>query len=157
MKQLSYFFIGLLCSFPMITNAATTDPKPVVARPSIFSTSSDWEAVTGLRLGQYSVNFIHNSKIIGNGMELYYMDGFPCYGQPSRVQIWLGPNGKSDRDMLITCLFPPETINLAWRHAKRDATQDTTTGMMTCPVTGTYNLTIDLSKCTMGKEWKEYR
>ena len=156
MKQLHSIFLGIFCMFPMMANAVV-NPLPPTIRPSIFSTSSDWEAVTGIRLGQYNVNFIHDSKLIGNGMELYYLDGFPCYGQPDRVQIWLGPNGKSDRDMLITCLFPPQTINLALRHSKRDVTQDTTTGLLICPVTGTYNLTIDLSKCALGKEWKEYR
>lgn len=157
MKLLQTAFLGLLLVAPFAAfSAEEPTPEPTPApRLSVFSTSTDWEAVTGMRLGQYRVKFISDKSLVKNGLELYFLDGFPCYGQPARTQIWLGANGKSDREMLITCLYPPKTINLAWRNASRDATQGKTTGMFVCPVSGTHDLSVDLSKCTRDKDWKD--
>jgi hypothetical protein len=153
MKPIILILSGLLCWAPIVAAAADA-PAP---RISVFSTSTDWEAVTGLRLSQYRVKVLSDSKLVKNGLELYYLDGFPCYGQPDRTQIWIGPNGKTDREMIITCLYAPRTITLAWRHAARDATQGTTVGILECPIADRGELTIDMSKCAKGKDWKEYK
>lgn len=158
MKLLNSVLVCLLCLAPVAAIAAAEPPVPApIPRVSLFSTSTDWEAVTGLRLSQYRIKVLSDSKVVKNGLELYYLDAFPCYGQPDRTQIWIGSNGKVDRDMIITCLYVPKTITVAWRLAARDATQNTTTGMMECPVNDGSELIIDLSKCTKGKDWKEYR
>ncbi|MDR0741322.1 MAG: hypothetical protein LBF28_00930 [Rickettsiales bacterium] len=143
----------LLCLAP-ITIIAAELPGP---RVSLFSTSTDWEAVTGLRLSQHRVKILPDSKTIKNGLELYYLDAFPCYGQSDSTQIWLGANGKSDSGIMIACLFVPEKITFAWRYAARDATQGATAGLMECPVSAGGDVVIDLSKCAKGKDWKEYK
>lgn len=156
MKKLKYL---VLCSLFFITsfaNADNTTPAPII-RKSVFSTSTDWESVTDLRLSEYNVGFSEDKKLIGNGLELYFLDGFPCYGQTYSARIWIGDNGKKDGEIRITCLFAPKNLSFAWRNVDRDARQDKTTGILECPVIGDNDLKIDLSKCKIGKEWKEYR
>ncbi len=152
MKNFGYVF--LLCFITLAANA--TDPAPIIRR-SIFSTSTDWESVSGLRLSQHEINFVGNKKLISNGLELYFLDGFPCFGQTDSSRIWIGPDGKTDRRIRITCLFTPKTVRFAWRNAARDATQDKTTGMIECPVSADNDLKIDLSNCIKDKNWEEYR
>lgn len=132
---------------------------PVVKRVSIFSTSTDWQAVTGLNLNQYTATFRPDSRLIGRqGLILYYLDAFPCYGLAYGVRVWLGPNGKNDGALQIACVAAPTEIHFAYRNATRDADQATTTGILTCPVAGrTRELTIDLSRCTVGPDWPEYK
>lgn len=132
---------------------------PVVKRVSIFSTSTDWQAVTGLTLNQYTATFRPDSRLIGRqGLILYYLDAFPCYGLAYGVRVWLGPNGKNDGALQIACVAAPTEIHFAYRNATRDADQATTTGILTCPVAGrTRELTIDLSRCTVGPDWPEYK
>lgn len=132
---------------------------PVVKRVSIFSTSTDWQAVTGLNLNQYTATFRPDSRLIGRqGLILYYLDAFPCYGLAYGVRVWLGPNGKNDGALQIACVAAPTEIHFAYRNATRDADQTTTTGILTCPVAGrTRELTIDLSRCTVGPDWPEYK
>lgn len=132
---------------------------PVVKRVSIFSTSTDWQAVTGLNLNQYTATFRPDSRLIGRqGLILYYLDAFPCYGLAYGVRVWLGPNGKNDGALQIACVAAPTEIHFAYRNASRDADQATTTGILTCPVAGrTHELTIDLSRCTVGPDWPEYK
>ncbi len=135
------------------------DETPVVKRVSIFSTSTDWQAVTGLNLNQYTATFRPDSRLIGRqGLILYYLDAFPCYGLAYGVRVWLGPNGKNDGALQIACVAAPTEIHFAYRNATRDADQATTTGILTCPVAGrTRELTIDLSRCTVGPDWPEYK
>lgn len=132
---------------------------PVVKRVSVFSTSTDWQAVTGLNLNQYTATFRPDSRLIGRqGLILYYLDAFPCYGLAYGVRVWLGPNGKNDGALQIACVAAPTEIHFAYRNATRDADQATTTGILTCPVAGrTRELTIDLSRCTVGPDWPEYK
>ena len=139
--------------------ADTTAPLPPTPRVSIFSTSTDWQAITGLLLNEYRGNFKPDSKLIGNkGLVLYYLDGFPCYGLGDGVRIWVGPNNKHDGDLRIACVYAPETINFSWRNATRDADDAVGTGLITCPVDADgRDLMIDLSKCTLGKDWAEYK
>jgi hypothetical protein len=149
-------FFCLLCLAPFAAFAAE-DPPPPAPRVSLFSTSADWEAVTGLRLGQYRVKFRGSSGLIKKGLEVYFLDGFPCYGQTDRTQAWISPAAKTERDVMIVCLYSPEKLYFAWRDAARDADQNATTGILECPVAKGGDLTIDLSKCARGKDWKEYR
>ena len=125
---------------------------------SIFSTSTDWQAVTGLTLNEYSGKFISDKKLVGRGLVLYYLDGFPCYGLGFGVRVWIGPDGKSDNDLAIACVAAPTEIKFAYRNATRDADQATTTGILTCPVSDRgRDLTIDLSDCIVGPDWDEYK
>ncbi|MDR1337964.1 MAG: hypothetical protein LBJ73_02960 [Rickettsiales bacterium] len=159
MKTLSAFcaLLSVICiGGANAADAPLVDPNPI-PRVSVFSTSTDWEAISGLRLGQYRVKFSGKSKLVRNGLELYFLDGFPCYGQTDRTNIWVSPAGKTERDAMIVCLYVPKTVTFAWRDATRDALQGATTGMLECPIAGDYDLMIDVSKCTRGKDWKEYR
>lgn len=154
MKKIVSVIFAMVLSAPCIA-----DDAPVVKRVSVFSTSTDWQAVTGLNLNQYSATFRPDSKLIGRqGLVLYYLDAFPCYGLGYGVRVWLGPNGKSDGTLQIACVATPTEIHFAYRNATRDADQAATTGILTCPVDGrTRDLTIDLSRCSVGPDWSEYK
>ncbi len=155
-KILNTFFI-IHFSFFIFPAVAAPDPNPI-PRINVFSTSTDWEAITGLRLSQYDVTFTPDPALVGQkGLELYVMDGFPCYGQSDRTQIWFGPNNKTNGAISVICLYIPKTITFAWRNADRDALQDTTTGILECPTKDGNSFEIDMRKCTKGKDWKEYR
>lgn len=156
MKKIISVMVALVLAMPAF---AADEETPVVKRVSIFSTSTDWQAVTGLTLNQYTATFRPDSKLIGRqGLILYYLDAFPCYGLAYGVRVWLGPNGKNDGALQIACVAAPTEIHFAYRNATRDADQATTTGILTCPVAGrTRELTIDLSRCTVGPDWPEYK
>lgn len=163
-KIISALFLSVLVSYVAVAADAPSAPsKPnaptPVPRVSIFSTSTDWEAVTGLRLHEYRGNFKYsnNNKLIGRGLVLFYLDGFPCYGLGAGVRVWLGPRGEHDGELRIACVHAPTEIKFAWRNATRDADQAVTEGILTCPVTGDRDLTIDLSKCTRGPDWDSYK
>lgn len=147
--------ISVLFALIVAPAYSATTPAP---RVSIFSTSTDWQAVTGLTLNEYSGKFISDKKLVGRGLVLYYLDGFPCYGLGFGVRVWIGPDGKSDNDLAIACVAAPTEIKFAYRNATRDADQATTTGILTCPVSDRgRDLTIDLSDCIVGPEWDEYK
>ena len=58
----------------------------------------------------------------------------------------------------MVCVAAPTEIKFAYRNATRDADQATTTGLLTCPVSDDgRELTIDLSECTVGPDWDEYK
>jgi hypothetical protein len=134
---------------------ADETPQP---RISIFSTSTDWEAVTGLPLSEYRGTFIPDSKLVKKGLVLYYLDGFPCYGLGAGVRVWVGPNGQNHEHLHIACVAAPTEIKFAYLHASRDADDETTTGIITCPISDKgHDLTIDLSKCEIGPDWQEYK
>ena len=90
-------------------------------------------------------------------MVLYYLDSFPCYGEADSVRVWVSPNGKMSGNLRLVCVAKPEKISFAWRNATEDATQARSTGILTCPVEGKRNFTIDISKCERGPDWTEYR
>ena len=147
--------ISVLLALIVAPAYSATTPAP---RVSIFSTSTDWQAVTGLTLNEYSGKFISDKKLVGRGLVLYYLDGFPCYGLGFGVRVWIGPDGKSDNDLAIVCVAAPTEIKFAYRNATRDADQATTTGILTCPVSDRgRDLTIDLSDCIVGPDWDEYK
>ncbi|MBR5153594.1 MAG: hypothetical protein IKW57_02260 [Alphaproteobacteria bacterium] len=151
MKKLITCLIAL---FFVLSANADDGAQP---RVSIFSTSTDWQAVTGLTLNQYTGRFVGDRKLVGRGLVLYYLDGFPCYGLGYGVRVWVSPDGKTDNDLQIACVAAPTTINFAYRNATRDADQATTTGILTCPVKSRgRDLTIDLSDCMVGPDWDKY-
>ena len=134
-------------------SGSTPAPTP---RISLFSTSTDWQGLTGLRYSEYRGKFIPSSGIVGRGLVLYYLDGFPCYGLGEGVRVWIGPNNKHDGELRIACLYAPTEINFTWRNATRDADQAVSTGILTCPVDSDgRELTIDLAKCDKGPDWDE--
>ena len=153
------FLVAFAIMLGMTASFADPEQPSLVRRVSIFSTSTDWQAITGLLLNEYRGNFKPDSKLIGNkGLELYYLDGFPCYGLGDGVRVWMGPNNKHDGDLRIACVYAPEKINFSWRNVTRDADDGVGTGLITCPVNADgRDLTIDLSKCDKGKDWSEYR
>jgi hypothetical protein len=156
MNKILMTLSAILCMFA--ANAATTNPGVSTPRYSIFSTSTDWEAVTGRQLHEYRGTFLENRTLVKQGLELYFLDGFPCYGLGGSVFVWVGPNGQNHEHLRIACVAEPTELKFAYRNAKQDAIQGTTTGILTCPVTGNgHELTIDLSDCTVGPDWDEYK
>ena len=160
-------FTAVICGVMFIAGAYAADaptqggggdtptPQP---RISIFSTSTDWQALTGLRYSEYRGEFIPSSGIVGRGLVLYYLDGFPCYGLGEGVRVWIGPNNKHEGELRLACIYAPTEIKFTWRNAARDAIQAVSTGILTCPVDSDgRELTIDLADCDKGPDWDEYK
>ncbi|MCL2331332.1 MAG: hypothetical protein FWC61_02185 [Proteobacteria bacterium] len=146
-----------LCCLP--ARAATTPPP---TPRSVFSTSADWEAVTGLRLSEYRMTFGRDKTQGDIGLELYFLDGFPCYAQSERVRAWISPSfGYSvDKDafMRIVCLAPPQTVQLAFRESRRTDFQGTTTGLLTCQTEKSGNdILVNLTNCQKLDNWKDFK
>lgn len=158
MKKIIFSLLGLLFFMPVYAADSDVPQQQPLPRISIFSTSTDWQGLTGLIYNEYRGKFINSSNLIGKGLVLYYLDGFPCYGLGEGVRIWLGPGNKHDGELRIACLYPPTEINFTWRNATRDADQAQSTGLLTCPVKDNgRELTINLSDCEKGKNWDEYK
>lgn len=152
MKKILLVLIAILMGTP----GRADDPAPQ-PRISIFSTSTDWQAVTGLNLAEYRGTVIPDSRLVKRGLVLYYLDGFPCYGLGEGVRVWVGPNG-ANHHLRIACVAAPTEIKFAYINASRDADDQTTTGILTCPVSDHgRELTIDLSDCDVGPDWDEYK
>lgn len=155
MKKILTLFLSLVCFSVMADDILPPTAQP---RVSLFSTSVDWAAVTGLPWQQYRGEISGTSKfLVKEGLVLYYLDAFPCYGESDSVRVWLSPNGKMSGHLRLVCVHIPETISFAYRNAPEDALDARTFGMLTCPVTGGRNFKIDISKCVRGKEWMEYK
>ena len=156
MKTLFSVFLSLMCATAFATNYP---PTPAASQcVSLFSTTVDWEAVTGLSLHQYTGKIKGTDRdLVKQGLVLYYLDAFPCYGEASNVRVWLSPNGKSNQDLRIVCIHKPETISFAWRNAGEDALDARTTGILTCPIDGDRSFTIDISKCERGDDWSKMK
>ena len=154
-KKISAILFGVFLFVPAF--AATSDAP--TQRVSIFSTSTDWQAVTGRLLNEYHGTFRGRSSLIGRGLMLYYLDGFPCYGLGGSVQAWISPDGTSSHRLRLACIAMPKTISFAWIHASRDADDTTTTGILTCEIDGDdgRDFEIDLNKCVRGPDWKDYK
>jgi len=155
MKYLMTVFLSLVCMSAFATNVSITPPQ--ATRPMVvFSTTVDWEAVTGLTLNQYKGKIKGTDRsFVKDGVVLYYLDSFPCYGEASNVRIWVSPKGTSTPDLRLVCLYKPEKVVFAWRNAGEDASDARTTGILTCPITGDRDFTIDIAKCERGKDWKD--
>ncbi len=156
MKKLLTIFLSLICVSAFAEDAVPDAPPP--PRVSLFSTSTDWAAITGLPWQQYSGQISGKSKfLVKEGLVLYYLDAFPCYGEADSVRVWLSPNGKMSGYLRLVCVHKPETVSFAYRNATEDALDARSTGILTCPVTGNHNFKIDISKCITGKDWTEYK
>ena len=152
------FFYGMILSLFCVSVFADSAPTTPVPQISVFSTTVDWEGVTGLPLNQYTGTIKGtNEELVKQGLVLYYLDAFPCYGEADSVRVWVSPRGKMSGHLRLVCLRRPDTISFAWRNATEEAFQARTTGILTCPVEGKYNFTIDISKCERGPDWTEYR
>ena len=154
------FLFGIILSLLCVSVFADTTPLPPMPAPrvSIFSTTVDWAAVTGLSLNQYTGTIKGGDrKLIKEGLVLYYLDSFPCYGEADSVRVWISPRGEMSGHLRLVCVYKPETISFAWRNATEEATQARSTGILTCPVDGKRNFTIDISKCEKGPDWSEHR
>lgn len=150
------FFIFCACALFAVSAIAADE---IMRRVSIFSTTVDWSAVTGLPLHQYSGDFVGKNKdLTKNGLVLYYLDSFPCYGEADSVRVWIDKNGNTSDNLRIVCVHAPSEIKFAWRNAERDATQNMTTGLLECPVSARgREFTINLSECRVGTDWQEYK
>ena len=161
MKRIVFALCCILsCAYLAYADTTPTPPAPTPApRVSIFSTTTDWQALTGLMLNEYRGVFKPDSKLVGSkGIVLYYLDSFPCYGLGDGVRVWFGPNNKHDGELRIACVYAPDTIMFSYRNATRDADDARNTGMLTCPVSADgRELNIDMAKCVRGKDWSEYR
>jgi len=132
---------------------------------TVFSTSTDWEAVTGLRASEFRVEFGLDRSVTSIGMELYFLDGFPCFGQSESARVWIAPaqnifrmDTSTDSRMRIVCLYAPAQIKLAYREMRRDAGQGRTTGLKICPTTHSgRNIRIDLRECNSKGRWNDMR
>lgn len=154
MKRIIAVLSVLLC----MTAFADDTSAPITPRISLFSTTVDWQGVTGLQLAQYTGHFTGRDKsLVKNGLVLYYLDSFPCYGEADSVRLWISPMGETIGKLRLVCVHSPTEVKFAWRNAPQDAEQSETTGILTCPVSGDYDLEINLSKCTRGPDWKEYK
>ncbi len=148
---------AIILSFGVMAADEPVPPTPAGPRVSIFSTTTDWAALTGLPLRQYVGRFTWKNSDVERGVVLYYLDAFPCYGEADSVRIWLGPNRQSTGILRLVCVHAPTEISFTWRYATREADQAQSTGILKCPVTGDRELDIDFSKCVRGPEWKDYK
>ena len=133
---------------------------PVLPGPrvSLFSTTVDWAAVTGRPWQQYSGQISGGNKsLLKNGLVLYYLDSFPCYGEADSVRVWISPRGEMNGYLRLVCVATPKTISFAYRNATQEALDAQTTGILTCPTTGDRYFKIDLSKCEVGPKWADYK
>ena len=154
MKKIIALISVLFCCSAFAADSTT----PITPRVSLFSTTVDWQGVTGLSLSQYRGVFSgFNRSLVKNGLILYYLDSFPCYGEADSVRVWVSPKGEVVGPLRLVCVYAPTQIQFAWRNAPQDAEQAETTGILTCPVSGDYELKIDLSKCTRGPDWQDYK
>ncbi len=157
MKKILALFLSVIC-FSAFADDVPTPPPLLQPRVSLFSTSVDWAAVTGLPWQQYRGEITGTSKfLVKEGLVLYYLDAFPCYGEADSVRVWLSPNGKMSGHLRLVCVHAPETISFSYRNATEDALDACSTGILTCPVTGNRDFKIDISKCVRGKDWTEYK
>ncbi len=143
--------LGLL--FTINSAFGATPPPP--ARYSVFSTSSDWESLSGLRFSEFNVKFSRGKGIGNTGWELYYFDGFPCYGQAEYVETWVSPSKIFGTDshafIRITCLATPKELKFSYRETARDSISAQADGMITCTLK---DWTVNLDECTKTK-WSE--
>jgi len=160
MKKIAKLFSLLAISYSILAGAAYAASTGTLC-PRVFSTSTDWESVTGLRYAQFNLSFVRDNSIGTVGMELYFLDGFPCVGQAQDAFQWISPSRSSaqDRDaaMGLSCVQRPEQVRFAWRTARRTDSQNTTTGILVCDIPSGKgrNITIKLQDCDKGKNWNE--
>ncbi|MDR3208392.1 MAG: hypothetical protein LBT45_00925 [Rickettsiales bacterium] len=123
-----------------------------VFRADIQSTSVDWEAVSGLRLREYKITFSGTKAAGSTGWEMYYLDGFPCYGFAQYTRTWVSQKN-GDGFLRANCVRQPKEILLAYRSAKKEDSQGRTTGILRCAVSK--NLVVKLDECT-SQDWSDF-
>ena len=116
-------------------------PVAVAAVHSFFSTSADWESITGMRFSEYQIVFGRDKNFSSIGMELFFLDGFPCYGQAESTRVWISPSR-----------------NFAYRETKSETVQNRTTGLLACDVEKQEGrkIMIRFENCVKGSDWKDY-
>ena len=153
MKILSALTLSFLS-----VSALATAPQLPAPRVSLFSTSVDWAAVTGRPWQQYTGQISGGNKsLLKNGLVLYYLDTFPCYGEADSVRVWVSPRGEMNGHLRLVCVAAPKTISFAYRNADQEALDARTTGILNCSTTGDRYFKIDLLKCEIGPKWTEYK
>lgn len=157
-KLIALLSVLFCCSALADTTTTPTPPAPLPGpRVSLFSTTVDWHGVTGLPLSQYTGHFRGTDRtLLKNGLILYYLDAFPCYGEADSVRVWISPMGEMVGHLRLVCIAAPKEIKFAYRNAPQDAEQAETTGLLTCPATGDYEFEIDISKCKRGPDWADF-
>jgi len=157
---LTYSLTHLLTVAP--ATASSSDNGLNQCRPTIFSTSTDWEALSGKRQQEYTVRFGSDKTIgDGKGSEIYYLDRFPCYGQAEGSFAWVAPqknftwdNGSSTR-FWIVCLVPPKKINIAYRPSSRGEFQGRSEELLECDVEiSGREIKVKLNECQRTK-WRD--
>jgi len=129
-------------------------PFSIIAAPPIFSTSSDWEALTGARYSMFTLRFGRDNSIGTSGMELYFLDGFPCIGETGQVFTWVSPstgtfNWDRDARLRIGCIYRPNELRFAFRKIRRNSAQGRADGYLVCipEATGGSQISIRLETC----------
>ena len=150
---------AIIASVLLFPGFAATAPAPQpTPRVSLFSTSVDWAAVTGRPWQQYKGEISgRNRKLIKQGLVLYYLDAFPCYGEADSVRVWISPDGEMYGHLRLVCITAPKTVSFAYRNAVQDALDARTDGILICPTDAERYFKIDLSKCEIGPKWTEYK
>jgi len=110
------------------------------ANTYIQTTSADWEGLSGLRFKEYKITLTSN----GAGLDVYYLDAFPCYGVAEYVHAWVDAKPKKSA-IRLACIRAPREISLAYRFAKKDAPKGKAEGVMRCRLGA--NLDAELSEC----------
>ena len=128
-------------------NASLYAASPI----GVFSTSADWGDVTGMRLGEYKITF-KNASAAGAGWELYYLDGFPCFGAGEYVHAWVSEKDVSEF-VRVLCVRRPKEITFAYRAAKKNAPKGVTVGMLSCTVEK--DLSVKLGGCEK-QDWVDF-
>jgi hypothetical protein len=111
----------------------------------------DWESVTGLNTVEYRIGF-KNTKAAGDGWEMYYLNEFPCFGAGTYVYAWVSAKDSS-AEMRVLCVRRPKEVKLAYRPAKKGATEGRTVGMLTCNIEK--DLSVDLGGCKK-ESWADF-
>ena len=150
---------SIFCS-SFVFSARGADTASV--RRSIFSTSTDWEAITGLRLSEFNIRFGRDKTMGAIGTELYFLDGFPCYARAENARAWVSPSiaYAIDKDafMRVVCLAVPPVTQLAFREVSSNASHARSTGMLTCPTEKSdRDILINLALCERLDNWGDYK
>ncbi|MCL1785622.1 MAG: hypothetical protein FWG39_00530 [Alphaproteobacteria bacterium] len=161
-KSMKFFKNIYLCSmlYALCSICAHAQSLPP-ATITMFATSADWEAITGMRMSEYRVTFGRDRSVSTIGTELYFLDAFPCFGQAEAARAWVAPATSfqmdNDARMRIVCVYPPKELQFAFREVRRDAVQGVTTGIAVCPAAHSgRNLTVRLNECER-TDWNDIK
>lgn len=125
-----------------------------VRAAAYIAATADWEAITGGRFAEYEMRFGRDESMGEKGLELYWLDGFPCMGETGNVFTWIAPAKKFDWDdradkIRVACVFPPAEVRFAFREAREKEPEGRATGFLVCRpevITGR-QISIKLEDC----------